>query len=348
MEEHEDQCEHRLVRCEHCQYQFTMRSMPEHLQTCRKVNIDCSNGCGEHFRREDVDEHKALCVNEMVGCPFAAGGCAATIKRGEIHQHMKDSAVEHVSALGKQVKGLKKMLKTQKRRGKTQKDTNTQQMERLERKLRRQEKKNRLIQQQLQGLESLVDKRGVRVVRTPNQKPNNPTKVCWQITDFAEKQTAAPRLYSPTFEVFCGRISHWFCISLQFQGDNKVSVSLRPQRIKEAQQELILPVTLDGSVISLHRSITDRPEDDHRSDLDRFLAEIDDNAYLSDDSARFTDGACQVFNIKGTLSGLGTRMGRRNVSVQPVLEGDGFTIVAQVDVSQSPAVQDAIRRGDYL
>jgi hypothetical protein len=97
IEEHQQNCEFRLVPCEHCKIELPFCYMAAHISTCAYFPIMCDQDCGINVARCKFLHHKLEdCPNSLVACPFANMGCSIQIKRKEIKEHIEGGTIQHL------------------------------------------------------------------------------------------------------------------------------------------------------------------------------------------------------------------------------------------------------------
>eukprot|EP00123_Amoebidium_parasiticum_P010734 comp20281_c0_seq1/m.25434 comp20281_c0_seq1/g.25434 ORF comp20281_c0_seq1/g.25434 comp20281_c0_seq1/m.25434 type:complete len:522 (-) comp20281_c0_seq1:305-1870(-) len=98
----EGECGLRSVHCKvpMCEEVVKFRDLAEHTASCRTT---CT--CGKIFASSHMDKHKDTdCPDTEVQCEI--GGCPATMRRGQIDDHMVSATAEHVRLLARQTKTL--------------------------------------------------------------------------------------------------------------------------------------------------------------------------------------------------------------------------------------------------
>jgi hypothetical protein len=91
---HEAICSHRLVKCEYCATPVKFASMDSHKSvSCLKRPVSCPNGCKATMTFDAVAAHKAICILELVGCPWKdLNACAHRCAREDMTTHTQDVA----------------------------------------------------------------------------------------------------------------------------------------------------------------------------------------------------------------------------------------------------------------
>jgi len=94
--EHLADCKFRVLECQHCKTKVVEIQLPNHLQICPELPIDCPNDCkAETLTRNNLEFHlSSLCPNRLVQCPYFLHGCDAKIKRNDLVDHL-DKATQH-------------------------------------------------------------------------------------------------------------------------------------------------------------------------------------------------------------------------------------------------------------
>ena len=57
LEQHESACKHGVSTCTHCGKNFTLPEIRVHYTKCPMMEIECPNGCGVSFKRNDLNHH---------------------------------------------------------------------------------------------------------------------------------------------------------------------------------------------------------------------------------------------------------------------------------------------------
>jgi len=73
----------------------------------------CPFECGNNFKLAAFPDHKKVCANAPVECPFAALGCKHTTTRGKLNQHMEDAKTEHDLLVAGNLSDTNKMMSEQ-------------------------------------------------------------------------------------------------------------------------------------------------------------------------------------------------------------------------------------------
>ena len=93
-----------LLECDnsHCQFCFTTGARKfidgQHKTECLQWPIPCPDKCGvENIPRQDIDEHRKICVSAVVHCEYHAMGCEYRAARGSMEKHNKENMTQHLS-----------------------------------------------------------------------------------------------------------------------------------------------------------------------------------------------------------------------------------------------------------
>lgn len=89
-------CQWRTLQCGHCSGKYAKCEEEKHSSECRRIPVDCPNGCGEFIPREEVTSHKEVnCPQSLVNCQYDYMGCSIKVKRCEINDHLEQSLRSH-------------------------------------------------------------------------------------------------------------------------------------------------------------------------------------------------------------------------------------------------------------
>ena len=87
---HCQDCTHKRIICEHCQFECTRGSYEDHLKECNRLKKYCPNlGCREKVAREEMSLHRDQCDFEFVKCDYDSSICAKTMKRRNLKKHLR-------------------------------------------------------------------------------------------------------------------------------------------------------------------------------------------------------------------------------------------------------------------
>ena len=89
-------CLLREVECKHCGKEELYEDLEQHFKFCLEYPIPCSNGCGVFLNRNQLSQHKSICLLEVITCPYNKYGCnAVPMLRRELLAHKKEFYIEH-------------------------------------------------------------------------------------------------------------------------------------------------------------------------------------------------------------------------------------------------------------
>ena len=101
LEQHAFSCENRLWKCEYCgiKYEF-LEGEKKHWPTCHKFPEPCPNSCEVgNVERCNMEQHRSVCPLEPVACEMKEFGCSVVVPRKELATHMKESELQHLTAM---------------------------------------------------------------------------------------------------------------------------------------------------------------------------------------------------------------------------------------------------------
>ena len=101
LKRHADSCTKRPWECEYCGLKCTYgEGEEEHWPTCCKFPEPCPNGCEVgSVERCNVEQHHSVCSLEPVACGMKEFGCSAVVPRKELATHMRESELQHLTAM---------------------------------------------------------------------------------------------------------------------------------------------------------------------------------------------------------------------------------------------------------
>ena len=101
LESHDNLCEKRPWECEYCGLQCTYKEGGEtHWSTCPKIIVPCPNTCDvDNVERCNMEQHRSVCSLEPVACEMKEFGCSVVVPRKELATHMKESELQHLTAM---------------------------------------------------------------------------------------------------------------------------------------------------------------------------------------------------------------------------------------------------------
>ena len=98
---HVDSCAKRPWECEYCGLKCMYgEGEGKHWPTCRKFPEPCPNGCEVgSVERCNVEQHRSVCSLEPAACEMKEFGCSAVVPRKELATHMRESELQHLTAM---------------------------------------------------------------------------------------------------------------------------------------------------------------------------------------------------------------------------------------------------------
>ena len=111
------QCTERPFTCSMCEeYKSTYDNVViDHRSVCKCRPVKCPNSCGaNNLQHQHLEEHVSTqCPLSYVDCEFSDAGCDAKVHRKDLHSHMEENMVNHMSLLARENRKLKQLLKDQ-------------------------------------------------------------------------------------------------------------------------------------------------------------------------------------------------------------------------------------------
>ena len=95
-------CDKRPFSCEHCNdYESTYEDViHNHWPVCDHHPVKCPNECGAFPQRRDTKHHvKNDCPLTLLECDFNYVGCEVRLPRKNVHDHLREHLVTHLSLL---------------------------------------------------------------------------------------------------------------------------------------------------------------------------------------------------------------------------------------------------------
>ena len=101
LKRHAVSCEKRPWECEYCGLKCTYgKGEGNHWPECPKFPEPCPNGCEVgSVERCRVEEHRSVCPLEPVACEMKEFGCSVMVPRKELVTHMRESELQHLTAM---------------------------------------------------------------------------------------------------------------------------------------------------------------------------------------------------------------------------------------------------------
>ena len=98
---HADSCELRPWECKYCGLKCTYGDGEDkHWPTCHMFPEPCPNTCEVgSVERCNIEQHRSVCSLEPVACEMKEFGCSVVVPRKELATHMKESELQHLTAM---------------------------------------------------------------------------------------------------------------------------------------------------------------------------------------------------------------------------------------------------------
>ncbi|XP_068718094.1 TNF receptor-associated factor 6-like [Montipora capricornis] len=102
-----------IIKCPRgCQWTGELRSKEAHFNECRRLPVNCPNGCGEVIPREEILSHTAdHCSLRPIPCPYAEMGCIKKVPQTEIEAHLHLATQRHLSLVCKKLRNQEDELR---------------------------------------------------------------------------------------------------------------------------------------------------------------------------------------------------------------------------------------------
>ncbi len=118
LENHQQsECSKRPFTCSMCKaYESTYEDVTNHhVPVCECRPVECPNSCGDdNLQLQQLEEHVSnQCPLSLVECEFSHAGCDIKVCRKDLHSHLSDSMVTHMSLLARENRDLKLQLTKQ-------------------------------------------------------------------------------------------------------------------------------------------------------------------------------------------------------------------------------------------
>ena len=101
LKQHTDACEKRPWECQYCALKCTYGEGEEkHWPACLKFPEPCPNRCEVgRVERCNMEQHRSVCSLEPVACEMKEFGCSVVVPRKELATHMRESELQHLTAM---------------------------------------------------------------------------------------------------------------------------------------------------------------------------------------------------------------------------------------------------------
>ena len=101
LKRHADACAKRLWECQYCALKCLYGEGEEkHWPACLKFPEPCPNRCEVgSVERCNMEQHRSVCSLEPVACEMKEFGCSVVVPRKELATHMRESELQHLTAM---------------------------------------------------------------------------------------------------------------------------------------------------------------------------------------------------------------------------------------------------------
>ena len=101
LKQHDDSCVNRPWECEYCGLRCTYEEGEgKHWPTCLKFPEPCPNMCEVgSVERCNMEQHLSVCPLEPVAFEMKEFGCSVVVPRKELARHMRESELQHLTAM---------------------------------------------------------------------------------------------------------------------------------------------------------------------------------------------------------------------------------------------------------
>ena len=101
LKRHAISCDNQPWECEYCGLKCTIgEGEGNHWPECRKFPEPCPNGCEVgSVERCGMEQHLSVCPLEPVACEMKELGCSVVVPRRELATHMRESELQHLTAM---------------------------------------------------------------------------------------------------------------------------------------------------------------------------------------------------------------------------------------------------------
>ena len=101
LEKHAASCENHLWKCKYCGLRCEfVEGEDKHWPTCHKFPESCPNSCEVvSVERCNMEQHCSVCPLDPVACEMKEFGCSVVVPRKELATHMKESELQHLTAM---------------------------------------------------------------------------------------------------------------------------------------------------------------------------------------------------------------------------------------------------------
>jgi len=86
-----------MVCCSYCSESHLKCQEKEHIDECKKYEVECPAACGVVFPREKIPDHTENdCPLITISCPYVQMGCDVKIPRNQVESHLQSASRLHL------------------------------------------------------------------------------------------------------------------------------------------------------------------------------------------------------------------------------------------------------------
>lgn len=107
-------CPCRQVECPYCSIKGKREFIEDtHKEQCPKLPLSCPNNCDtEVILREDLDEHRKVCLLELITCDYHDVGCECKMPRRDEDLHNQEQMAHHLNLTKRKLTATESELST--------------------------------------------------------------------------------------------------------------------------------------------------------------------------------------------------------------------------------------------
>ena len=107
---HVQKCEYREFICSKCLTKMAYIEKKTHKNFCPRAEILCPQNCGAYIEREDFSDHKKICKNSDIHCPYKVFGCKDKYQRNKKDERLVQDTSKHLDLTFKIILDLQKKV----------------------------------------------------------------------------------------------------------------------------------------------------------------------------------------------------------------------------------------------
>ncbi|KAL9954680.1 hypothetical protein ACROYT_G042246 [Oculina patagonica] len=284
-------CKWRIVQCGHCDEAHAKCLEKEHMGKCKKLPVDCPDGCGtisDHLRED--------CPLTEISCPYYEMGCNKKIQRILLESHLESAARVHLDFACVKLHRTQKEFKETTRKLEERVDTLQKQLEdkvdekvcALQKKL---EEKVGAVKADLTSkidinnyvLDFRIDREISEIRRNQSDQKKQSTSFIWKISGIYRILREATRNTSVKSEPFFTEPNGYkLRVLMKPNGDlsrsGKTGYVSFFLVIMRGEYDAILPWPFERTVT--FRLIDQQEDPDYKEDVIMELSEEDNHAFL--------------------------------------------------------------------